>query len=93
MLIFVTHIGDYAFNQCKSLSFVSMPSSVISIGKYAFRECKSLKEITIPSPATKIGEHAFNNSSLKYALIISSNKSIEDNVFPPQTYVFQIMLD
>ncbi|KAK8881805.1 hypothetical protein M9Y10_044441 [Tritrichomonas musculus] len=89
----VTHIGDYAFNRCKSLSFVSMPSSVISIGKYAFRECKSLKEITIPSPVTKIGEHAFNSSSLKYALIISSNKSIEDNVFPPQTYVFQIMLD
>lgn len=89
----VTHIGDYAFNRCKSLSFVSMPSSVISIGKYAFRECKSLKEITIPSPVTKIGEHAFNNSSLKYALFISSNKSIEDNVFPPQTYVFQIILD
>lgn len=39
---YVTHIGDYAFDGCSSLTSIVIPSSVTSIGEYAFRGCSNL---------------------------------------------------
>lgn len=43
----VTSLGDYAFNQCSSLTAIDIPSSVTSIGNYCFSYCISLKSITV----------------------------------------------
>jgi fibronectin type 3 domain-containing protein len=55
----VTSIFDCAFNECTSLTSITMPDSLISIGDYAFASCTSLTCITIPNSVTSIGNYAF----------------------------------
>ena len=54
----VTGIGDWAFENCTSLTSVTIPDSVTSIGEYAFSGCKSLTSITIPDSVTSIGDYS-----------------------------------
>ena len=56
---YVTSIGDYAFNDCSSLSSVNIPSCVKAIGESAFSGCSALASISIPNSVTFIGPNAF----------------------------------
>lgn len=56
----VTQIGYYAFQNCKDLTTITMPSTVTTIGENAFLDCNALTSITIPEGVTSIGEGAFN---------------------------------
>ncbi len=51
----VTTIGEHAFNNCSSLTRVTIPSSVTTIDYGAFSNCSSLTTITIPNSVTAIG--------------------------------------
>lgn len=55
----VTHIDDYAFNRCKSLTYIRLNEGLTTIGKSAFEGCTSLSAISIPSSVTSIGDRAF----------------------------------
>ncbi len=55
----VTSIGESAFQDCGSLTSITIPGSVTSIGNGAFSRCTSLKSITIPDSVTDIGAYAF----------------------------------
>jgi len=78
----VTSIGDYAFNNCTSLTDITIPEGVTSIGNDAFRACYNLTGITIPSSVTSIGGSAFYNcSSLTGITIPSGVTSIGDWAF------------
>ncbi len=55
----VTSIGGWAFENCTSLTSVTIPDSVTSIGKVAFAGCRSLTSVTIGNSVTSIGESAF----------------------------------
>jgi uncharacterized protein (TIGR02145 family)/uncharacterized repeat protein (TIGR02543 family) len=46
----VTHIGSHAFDGCRAMSSVTIPSSVASIGGEAFGYCTSLRSIIIRNP-------------------------------------------
>jgi len=59
----VTHIGDFAFWGCSSLTSISIPNGVTNIGILAFWGCSSLTSITIPNSVTSIGNGAFSNCS------------------------------
>ena len=51
----VTAIGDYAFQNCVSLTGVTIPDSVTSIGRGAFSGCSAMASVTIPDSVTSIG--------------------------------------
>lgn len=55
----VTSIGMDAFNNCISLTSVTIPESVTSIGEGAFDGCSSLTTVTIPDSVTSISACAF----------------------------------
>ena len=70
----VTSISDSAFDDCYSLSSITIPNGVTSIGNYAFSDCHNLSSITISDGVTSIGMSTFQNC---YSL---SSITIPDNV-------------
>ena len=78
----VTNIGDEAFWNCRSLSSVTIPGSVICIGVEAFLGCYSLPSVTIPNSVTSIGDGAFAHCySLTSVSIPNSVTNIGDVAF------------
>jgi len=57
----VTRIGERAFEDCSSLSFIIIPGSVICIERSAFLNCTGLTEVDIGDGVTSIGDCAFSN--------------------------------
>ena len=55
----LTTIGDSAFENCDSLTSVTIPDSVTTIGWYAFSHCFSLTSVTIGNSVTMIGVQVF----------------------------------
>ena len=75
-------IGAHAFEDCSSLTSVTIPNSVTSIGGDAFSGCSSLTSVTIPNSVTSIGYEAFYKcSSLTSVTIGNSVTSIGDRAF------------
>lgn len=78
----VERIGDMAFNECYSLTSITIPNSVKSIGEETFLDCESLTSITIPDGVTSIGDWAFAGcESLTSITIPKRVTSIGRNVF------------
>ena len=69
----LTSIGSYAFCNCKSLTSLTIPSSVTSIAEGAFQGCSSLKTVTIPTGVTSIQSHTFFECSNLETVDITSN--------------------
>ena len=55
----VTKIGNGAFEDCDSLTSVTIPDSVTTIGAYAFYDCYILTSVTIGNSVTTIEGCAF----------------------------------
>ncbi|MDY2683380.1 MAG: leucine-rich repeat protein [Eubacteriales bacterium] len=71
----VTSIGSYVFNDCTSLTSVTIPDSVTSIGGSAFGNCNNLQDIYITDIAAWC-----NISGLNYLMAYgSSNKKLYIN--------------
>ncbi len=57
----VTTIFGAAFYDCKQLSSVILPSTLLRISTNAFNGCSNLRFITIPESVTEFGSYTFNN--------------------------------
>ncbi len=78
----VTTIGEWAFCDCKSLTGIIIPNSVMTIGSRAFQNCTSLSSITIPNSVMSIEAWAFAVCrSLTSIAIPNSVTSIGENAF------------
>ena len=78
----VTSIGDNAFNNCSSMTSMTIPNSVTSIGDMAFNGCSGLTSVSIPDGVTSIGNDAFRNcSGLTSIEIPNSVTTIGDYTF------------
>lgn len=56
-----TAIADGALKECKQISEIVLPESLISIGNDSFRGCSSIRSIELPGSLCTIGDHAFQN--------------------------------
>ena len=63
-------IGWCAFEGCKKLTSITIPSSVRSIGYAAFKDCTELTSITIPGSVKKIDTDAFKDCTRLSSVII-----------------------
>ena len=57
----VIRIESHAFEDCYSLTNISIGQSVKSIGEYAFYNCRTLQNIIISDSVTDIGDFAFSS--------------------------------
>ena len=65
-------IASNAFDDCSSLTSVTIPNSVTSIGSFAFADCSSLTSVTIPNSVTSIGGYTFRGCSNLQSLTIGA---------------------
>ncbi len=68
----ITHIGDWAFDQCDIDEGVTIPDSVTSIGTFAFRATQ-LRSVTIPDSVKSIGDGVFGFNDQISEIILSAN--------------------
>ena len=89
----VTSIGWRAFEDCTSLTSITIPNGVTSIDGYAFSGCTSLTSITIPDSVTSIGDYAFYDcTSLKSITIPDGVTSIGVSAFEDCTSLKSITI-
>ena len=69
----LTSISEKAFQNCNSLTSVSIPENVTSIGSYGFDGCSSLTSIIIPENFIGIGSYGFRNCSSLTSITIGNN--------------------
>ena len=69
----VTLIGNGAFENCSSLTTVTIPYSVTSIAGCAFGNCSSLTSIDIPNSVTSIGGGVFYGCSSLTSVTLPNN--------------------
>ena len=86
-------IGAHAFNGCKELQEINIPSTVIKIDEYAFCSCKSLVEVVLNDGLTEIDSYAFTGcSSLQSITIPSTVTNIGLNAFSNCTNLREVVL-
>ena len=78
----VTKIGDRAFKDCKKITSVTIPNSVIEIGSYVFWQCEELKSATITGTVTEMAECVFLScTSLESVTLPNNIKEISFGMF------------
>ena len=60
----VTRLADNAFKNCKNLTKVVVPDSVVNMGDHVFYGCVNLDEIIIPDDMNYIGKYSFDDTKI-----------------------------
>ena len=69
----VTTFADNCFEDCRGLTSITIPSSVMSLGKKCFFNCSGLTSITIPSSVTSLVDGCFSGCSSLTSIDIPSS--------------------
>ena len=54
-------LPTYAFDGCRSLKYLTIPSKATGINTYAFRNCYSMKAVSIPKRVTALTGYSFQS--------------------------------
>jgi hypothetical protein len=73
-------LGDYAFYNCPSLEYITLPEALTSIGSSAFRG-SSLQTFPMPQGVKSLGEYAFEGCSRLERIDLSTLESLGANAF------------
>lgn len=87
----LTTIGYKAFEQCESLTTITLPNSITTIGEGAFGGTTLLTNINIPTSLTKIVEGVFADTGLT-SITIPSNITIKLGAFMFSTKITSITI-
>ena len=71
-------ICESAFYDCREMTSVKIPNSVIEIWDYAFAYCSSLTSVTIPDSVTYIGSYVFEGCSSLTSIVMEGDCNIDD---------------
>ena len=83
----ITNIGNYAFENNKTLKKVTLPNGLTTIGLSAFNNCDGLEHITIPSSTKTIDEFAFSDCDMLASIYIpSSVTNIKNSILYTSPY-------
>lgn len=75
------NIGDYAFQNCQSLSDITFPETLESIGAYSFFACYALSDVDLPEGLKTIGRNAFEHCTALDTTLPGSLTTIGDYAF------------
>lgn len=84
VLLTGTSVED-VFQECKSLTSISLPNTLLTIPEFAFDGCSKLKSIEIPISVQSIGEWAFRRCTSLESMVlpfVGSSKSTGVNGYP-----------
>lgn len=73
----VTEIKAFAFQNCHTLTSISIPSSVTEIGSRAFQNCGVLTSVNIPAGLTEIKNHTFCECTQLNSVTIEATSQLE----------------
>ena len=88
----VTKIATWAFNECNTLTEVTLPNTVDEIGYQAFFKCSNLTNVTIPEGVKKIGQGAFYGCSQLTSITIPGTITNMDTAFSGNTALSHVTL-
>ncbi len=84
----VTAIGYKAFYNCRNMTSIEIPNSIVSIISHAFYGCERLQSVVIPNSVVSLYPCAFNScTNLKTVVIGNSVSVIEEYCFQ---YCYQL---
>ena len=81
-LRYFTHLKEIAakaFYDCRRLTSISLPESLVTIGDRAFFNCAELKEIYIPASVTSIGSAVFSCCTILDKIEVASDNNYYDS--------------
>lgn len=88
-----TEVGEYMFEHCTNLTYVTLPDSITSIGNNSFNHCGNLTTINIPSGVTSIGEGAFAYSGVTSLVIPSGVTEVKSDTYYQMTSLANITFE
>jgi hypothetical protein len=90
----VTSIGFYVFDDCTSLTSVTIPNTVTDIGVGAFIYCNNLTNLTLGNSVASIGYNAFSYcTSLTNVTIPKSVTHMDGSEFDGCSSLVEIVVD
>ena len=73
----MTKIGEQAFQNCTSLTSVTLPNTLTAVEAYAFCSCSALTSVTIPASVREIGDNAFSSCALTSVTLPKGLKKLD----------------